>query len=171
MHRWDPVPAVRAVPVRQTCERKGERLEARIARAFVASGVRRAEVLAGLVVAVARKYALPPELVASVVLVESHGDPMAVSPYRRCRARGLMQVRFSVWGKVLRDAGIVREHTDLHDPVMGLEAGAFVLRHYMAKANGNLDEALRLYSGGAPGYAEKVRRHLMEMGVSVWCRS
>ena len=149
---------IRAVPIQNEVK-----AEARIIRAFVISKVQKGDVLAKLVIDTARKYALPPELVASVVIVESHGDTMAVSRYSKCRARGLMQVRYAVWGEVLRKAGILGGYMDLHDPVKGLEAGAFVLRHYLDKTGGDLNRALALYSGGASKYAKKVREHMARM--------
>ena len=148
---------VRAVPVYEKHEEK----KARIIRVFLRSGVKRAEAVAAVVERAANRYALQPELVAAVVLAESSGDPGARS---RCGARGLMQVRWSVWGRVLRGWGIASREAELHDPHRGVVAGAFVLRHYLDRTMGDLDRALALYSAGARGYAKKVRGYMARMG-------
>jgi soluble lytic murein transglycosylase-like protein len=71
-----------------------------------------------------------------------------------------MQVRFAVWGSILKEKGIALRPQDLHDPHRGILAGCYVLRHYIDK-HGSIRRALTAYSGGARGYAEKV------MGVTL----
>lgn len=148
---------VRAVPVYE----KREEGKARVARVFLHLGVKRAEAVAAVVEKAAKRFDLPAELVAAVVLTESSGDPAAKS---RCGARGLMQVRWVVWGRVLRGWGIASREADLHDPHRGVVAGAFVLRHYLNRTDGNVERALALYSAGARGYAKKVRAYMARMG-------
>lgn len=149
---------IRAVPV---YEEKRNDEGARISRAFSRLGVRRATAYAGIVEKAAKRFDLPAELVAAVILAESSGDPAAKS---RCGARGLMQVRWAVWGRVLRGWGIASREADLHDPHRGVVAGAFVLRHYLDRTDGNVERALALYSSGARGYAKKVRVFMARMG-------
>lgn len=149
---------IRAVPV---YEKKRNDEGARIFRAFSRLGTRQAAAYAVIVEKAAKRFDLPAELVAAVILVESSGDPAAKS---RCGARGLMQVRWSVWGRVLNGWGFATTEADLHDPHRGVVAGAFVLRHYLNRTDGNVERALALYSSGARGYAKKVRAFMARMG-------
>lgn len=124
-----------------------------ISELFRRYGSQQPERLAGLVRGAAERYGLDPALVAGVVVVESSARPEAVS---KCRARGLMQVRFAVWGSILKAKGIAFKAQDLHDARRGILAGCMVLRHYIDK-HGAVEGALQAYSGGARGYAEKVQ--------------
>ncbi len=98
----------------------------------------------------------PVSLLNAVIKVESDGNPKAVS---KKGARGLMQVRYKVWGKDLREQGIVRKESDLHDPLMGVNAGRYVLASYLEKHK-DLEKALNAYSGKAKGYHRKVMEAL-----------
>ena len=124
-----------------------------ISELFRRYGSQQPERLARLVRSASERYGLDPRLVAGVVVVESSARPEAVS---KCRARGLMQVRFAVWGSILKEKGIALRPQDLHDPHRGIMAGCMVLRHYLDK-HGTVTAALTAYSGGARGYADKVQ--------------
>jgi soluble lytic murein transglycosylase-like protein len=100
-----------------------------------------------LVTAVAHRQGLSPKLVASIVQVESSGRPSVVSSKS---AVGLMQVHHPTWGHLWTKK-------ELMNPETNILAGTRILKAYM-KESKTLDEALRKYSGGAKGYAEKVRR-------------
>lgn len=128
-----------------------------ISELFRRYGSQQPDRLAWLVRRAAERYGLDPALVAGVVVVESSARPDAIS---KCRARGLMQVRFAVWGRALMEQGIAFAPLDLHDPHRGILAGCYVLRHYLDR-HGDVRTALNAYSGGARGYADKV------MGVTM----
>jgi soluble lytic murein transglycosylase len=93
------------------------------------------------------------DLVTAIIQVESSGNPKAIS---NKGAYGLMQIRWSVWKDELKKAGIVKEKRDLFNPRINIEAGKYILAHYMDKHNNNLKAALNSYSGGARNYYNKV---------------
>lgn len=100
-----------------------------------------------LATVIANKQGLDPKLVRAVVTVESSWRPGARS---RKDALGLMQVHHPTWR---------HKHTrrDLLDPERNLLAGTAILRKYLDESS-TLKEALRKYSGGEPGYFEKVMK-------------
>ncbi len=90
---------------------------------------------------------LAPELLIAIMQKESALRPKVQSRYG---AQGLMQV-------------VRRWHRDklhpsesLFDPEVNIRVGADVLEEYLTRADGNLDKALRKYSGNARGYANTV---------------
>ena len=95
------------------------------------------------------------DLVTAIIQVESSGNPKAIS---NKGAYGLMQIRWSVWKDELKKAGIAKEKKDLFNPRINIEAGKYILAHYMDKHDNNLKAALNSYSGGAKRYYEKVMR-------------
>jgi soluble lytic murein transglycosylase-like protein len=93
------------------------------------------------------------DLVTAIIQVESSGNPKAIS---NKGAYGLMQIKWSVWKDELKKAGIAKEKHDLFNPRINIEAGKYILAHYMDKHDNNLKAALNSYSGGAKRYYEKV---------------
>ena len=89
------------------------------------------------------------DLVTAIIQVESSGNPKAIS---NKGAYGLMQIRWSVWKDELRKQGIAKEKRDLLNPRINIEAGKYILAHYMDKHDNNLKAALNSYSGGAKRY-------------------
>lgn len=90
-------------------------------------------------------------LVVGMIEVESSFNPFAVS---KVNARGLMQVRFNVWGKELN----LKHKSDLHDIETGIETGVKVILIYLENSNDDLTKALQKYNGIAHGsiYSNKV---------------
>ncbi len=86
----------------------------------------------------AKRADLPPELVLSVIEVESNFNPYAISG---AGARGLMQV-MPFWLKQIGRPGdsLFRVHTNLR-------YGCTILRYYLDKEKGNLFHALARYNG------------------------
>lgn len=92
---------------------------------------------------------LPPELVLSVIHVESLFNRWAISSVG---AQGLMQI-MPFW---LKEIG--REGDSLFDIKTNLRFGCTILRHYLDKEKGNLTRALARYNGslGRFKYPNKV---------------
>jgi len=98
------------------------------------------------------RHRVPMVVLAGMVLQESSGKATARS---NCGAVGLTQVRWRFWGQTLKDAGICETETDLLVPETAIEAGAYILRTLLDRY-GDIDGALRHYSGNARGYVDKV---------------
>jgi soluble lytic murein transglycosylase-like protein len=98
------------------------------------------------------KYRVPQVILAGMVLQESSGNPDARSS---CGAVGLTQIRWRYWGETLKDAGICEKESDLLEPETSIEAGAYILRT-LIDTHGDIDGALRHYSGNAKNYTDKV---------------
>lgn len=94
-----------------------------------------------------KRERLDPELLIAIMQKESAFRPKVQSRYG---AQGLMQV-------------VRRWHHDklhpsesLFDPEVNIRVGADVLEEYLAQAGGNMDGALRKYSGNAHGYVNTI---------------
>src|SRR5437867_9450737 len=97
-----------------------------------------------LIRAAAARHGLAPELVESVIRVESNFEARAVSPKG---ARGLMQLMPATAAKLgVRNVFDVRQN---------IEGGVRHLRHLVDRYGGNLALALAAYNAGV----EAVRRH------------
>ncbi|NLP64899.1 lytic transglycosylase domain-containing protein [Paraburkholderia sacchari] len=102
----------------------------------------------------ARRYTMSPLLLLAVIAVESSFDRFAVSVVG---ARGLMQVLPSQHrDRVLRSS-------DLTDARTNVRIGSAILQDYIRASDGNLEDALYRYSGGAKGYARRVVDHMSMM--------
>jgi len=86
----------------------------------------------------ATRAKLPPELVLSVIQVESNFDRFAIS---EAGARGLMQV-MPFW---LKELG--RPDANLFDPQTNLRFGCTILRYYLDMEKGDTVKALARYNG------------------------
>lgn len=95
------------------------------------------------------RVGIPPELVLSVIQVESNFDRFAISS---AGARGLMQV-MPFWLEELS-----RPTDDLFDIRTNIRFGCIILRHYMDRERGNHARALARYngSGGQLWYPKRV---------------
>lgn len=101
---------------------------------------------------IAEKHDLPPQLVHSVIRVESNYNPYAVSPKG---AQGLMQLIPST----ARRFGV----SDAFNPLQNIEGGVRYLKYLLTLFNGNYPLALAAYNageaavaryGGVPPYPE-----------------
>jgi hypothetical protein len=116
---------------------------------------------------VAREHRLPPQLIHSIIKVESNYNPFAVSPKG---ALGLMQLIPAT----ARRFGV----SDVFDPMENLQGGARYLKYLLNLYDGDDRLALAAYNagegavarwGGVPpyretqGYLRQVRRGLEEM--------
>jgi soluble lytic murein transglycosylase-like protein len=92
---------------------------------------------------------LDPQIVLSVITIESKFNKYAISP---AGARGLMQV-MPFWQTLIG----IKEHS-LLDVQTNLRYGCTILRHYLKRENGNLIKALARYNGsvGKLGYPKLV---------------
>lgn len=115
------------------------------------------EYIARCVVLSSARHRVPQVILAGLVMQESSGKADARS---HVGAVGLTQIRWKYWGKALIEAGIATCEADLLDPETSIEAGAYILRTLLDRY-GDIDEALRHYSGGARGYTDKVIRRVV----------
>jgi soluble lytic murein transglycosylase-like protein len=102
----------------------------------------------------ARRYTISPVLLLAVIAVESSFDRFAVSVVG---ARGLMQVLPS------QHRDLVLRTSDLTDARTNVRIGSAILQDYVRESDGNLEDALYRYSGGAKGYAQRVVNHMSMM--------
>ena len=107
-----------------------------------------------LVEAAAKRYNLDPDLITSIITVESNFDPKAVS---RKNARGLMQL--------LPETAAQLGVKNIDDPAENIDAGTRYLRDLLQKYNNDLALALAAYNAGpdkvqlygtVPPYAETI---------------
>ena len=111
----------------------------------------------------ARRYTISPLLLLAMIAVESSFDRFAVSVVG---AKGLMQVLPSQHrDRVLRTS-------DLTDARTNVRIGSAILHDYIRASDGNLEDALHRYSGGAKGYAKRVANHMrmMKAEFGLWSR-
>ena len=101
--------------------------------------------------AAATRAGVPPELVLSVIEVESHFDRFAIS---RVGAQGMMQV-MPFW----KDE-IGRPDDNLTVNATNFEYGCRILQFYLEREKGNLHRGLARYNGslGSRKYSNKVYR-------------
>jgi len=101
------------------------------------------------------------QLIQAVIQVESRGNPKAIS---KKGSLGLMQIRFSVWGKELKKAGIIKTKQDLFCPEKNVLAGTYILTKYHRVSKGDMRKTLKKYSGNAKGYHNKIMEALWKTG-------
>ena len=97
----------------------------------------------------AKRQLLDPELLIAIIHKESEFRPKVQSRYG---AQGLMQV-VPRWHREK-----LRPSESLFDPEVNIRVGADVLEEYLAQAGGNMENALRKYSGNARNYASHIRK-------------
>jgi soluble lytic murein transglycosylase-like protein len=93
---------------------------------------------------------VPPLLVLAIIEKESSLKPAAKSNYG---ALGLMQVVPRFHGDKLQE----ESHPEgLYDPDTNIRVGTKILAEYLDKKRGNVENALKQYSGNASDYTKKV---------------
>jgi len=98
--------------------------------------------LANIINYMSIKYDIDKNIIFSIIKYESSFNEHSVS-YKG--ARGLMQVMWSVWGPMLKENNICNKEHDLHDKLIGINAGCFVLKYYIDRYG--LEKALQKYFG------------------------
>ena len=109
--------------------------------------------LAESLVSSARKHGLNPKLLASVMIVESRGNPFAISGQN---AVGVMQVHLPTWGETAD-----RENINLLKIEDNVDFGAHILHEYVSRFG--LTGGVRRYNGyipGEPAWEESSQRYL-----------
>jgi soluble lytic murein transglycosylase-like protein len=99
------------------------------------------ERLAESIVTSARKHGLNPRLLASIVVVESRGNPFAISGQD---AVGIMQIHLPTWGNTAD-----RENINLLKIEDNIDFGARILKDYVRRFG--VSEGIRRYNGFIPG--------------------
>jgi soluble lytic murein transglycosylase-like protein len=99
------------------------------------------ERLAESIVSSARKYGLNPQLLASIMIVESRGNPFAISAQASV---GIMQIHLSTWGETAD-----RENINLLRIEDNIDFGARILNDYIHRYG--VSEGIRRYNGFIPG--------------------
>lgn len=103
-----------------------------------------------------RQYGVDPDLVISMIQVESDFRPNAVS---NAGAYGLMQINYAVW----KDELSINSKR-LFEIAYNIDLGVRILKHYLQVARGDVMRALHLYNNGYlfnnEAYKHKVTRSL-----------
>jgi soluble lytic murein transglycosylase-like protein len=104
---------------------------------WLAARMRRASAYDDMITAAARDHSVDPQLVKSVMLIESGFNPAAIS---RKGARGLMQLM----------PGTAAEHgvEDIHDPRQNIVGGVRHLSRLLSYYGGDLVKSLAAYNAG-----------------------
>jgi soluble lytic murein transglycosylase-like protein len=97
--------------------------------------------LAESIVASSRKYGLNSRLIASIMIVESRGNPFAISGQD---AVGIMQIHLPTWGETAD-----RENINLLKIEDNVDFGARILNDHVRRFG--VDEGIRRYNGYIPG--------------------
>lgn len=105
----------------------------------------------------AAKHSISPLLVLAIIEQESSLSPTAGSFYG---ALGLMQVvpRFHQ-EKMAKPA----DPASLYRPSENIRVGTAIVAEYLRKTNGNMEKALKYYSGNATQYFAKVERNRVRL--------
>ena len=110
--------------------------------------------IASAIVVSGRKYNLDPRLIASVVIVESGGNPFAIS---ESDSVGMMQIHIHTWGTTADRDGI-----NLFKIEDNIDFGARILKDYSGRFGG-IWEGVKRYKGwnpDSPESAENVQAYI-----------
>jgi soluble lytic murein transglycosylase-like protein len=104
-----------------------------------------------------------PILLLALIQAESEFSPTAKS---YAEAVGLGQIRWSVWGKALINAGICREARDLYDIATNIRAANYILMTEIKATKGNFVQALERYVGGKhKRYVDQIAYNYVHLGM------
>jgi len=104
-----------------------------------------------------------PLLLLALFQAESEFSPTA---YSSAQAVGLGQIRWTIWGKTLTQAGILKEARDLYDISMNIRATNFIIGTLMKSAKGNPVAILEAYVGGKHKiYTDRVAYNFMQLSM------
>jgi len=102
--------------------------------------------LAEALVRSSRKHNVDPRLAASIMIVESRGNPFAISP---SNAVGIMQIHVPTWARTIEEEGI-----NLFKIEDNIDFGVRVLRNYVQRYGH--DEGIKRYNGWNPASPQSV---------------
>ncbi len=102
--------------------------------------------LAEALVRSSRKHNVDPRLAASIMIVESRGNPFAISP---SNAVGIMQIHVPTWARTIEEQGI-----NLFKIEDNIDFGVRVLKNYVQRYGH--DEGIKRYNGWNPGSPQSV---------------
>jgi soluble lytic murein transglycosylase-like protein len=119
-------------------EYKQEKVVRAVLRRVVSDGEETLNTLPKIIVQRAREKQIDPKLVAAVIVVESRGNPLAIS---NSKSVGLMQIHLPTWA-----TEIDFSQKNPFNPETNIEMGTAILAGYLKK-NGNLKSALSAYEG------------------------
>jgi soluble lytic murein transglycosylase-like protein len=114
--------------------------------------------IARAVISAANEYAMSPVLLLAVIATESGFDRQAVSV---AGAQGLMQTLPTAHPQVFASGN------DLTEPAENVRIGSSILREYLDASGGDLSVALKRYSGGGKGYAQRVAFRMRQFSASL----
>jgi soluble lytic murein transglycosylase-like protein len=104
-----------------------------------------------------------PLLLLALIQAESEFSPTA---YSSAQAVGMGQIRWSVWGKPLVNAGICKEARDLYDIATNIRAANYILMTEIKATNGNFVQALERYVGGKhKRYVDQIAYNYVHLGM------
>ena len=112
--------------------------------------------LAESIVASSKKYSLNAKLLASIMIVESRGNPFAISGQN---AVGIMQIHLPTWGTQAVD-----ENVNLLKIEDNVDFGARILKDYVRRFG--VAEGVKRYNGfvpGEPAWEESSQRYLAKV--------
>ncbi|MDB5836806.1 MAG: putative soluble lytic murein transglycosylase-related protein [Caballeronia sp.] len=119
---------------------------------------REGTLIARAVISAANEYAMSPVLLLAVIATESGFDRQAVSV---AGAQGLMQILPTAHPQVFASGN------DLTEPAENVRIGSSILREYLDASGGDLGVALKRYSGGGKGYAQRVAFRMRQFSASL----
>ena len=149
-----PVPRIRAAVTVTTVAPELNSIKALLERHEVNETNRSR--LAEAIVASSKKYGLNPKLLASIMIVESRGNPFAISGQKSV---GIMQIHLPTWGPTAVD-----ENVNLLKIEDNIDFGARILQDYVRRFG--MAEGVKRYNGfipGEPAWEESSQRYLAKV--------